>query len=255
MMFEHGGSSGDRPSDPRAARDRGADDTAGGERAANGGVEPSGEPDGGRACDSLAASWPRLCHDLRTPLNGILGNAEVLLDGSAGPLSREARACIGDIQTAAGRMMRDVQALLELCRPELASDSCVDLLALLAAAEPLARTGPPIRFDPAGAVFIVRGDARWLRLLAGVLAELYLGEGLLRGPLHVSVEPPAHGGHALLRLWWANLHPDQMPALPLALTDAILDLHDGELSLSSRGLLLYWPLCRMAKPAIAPRAR
>jgi len=55
---------------------------------------------------------------------------------------------------------------------------------------------------------------------------------------------------ALLRLWWVDLHPHQMPALLLALTDAILDLHNGELSLSPGGLLLYWPARRMVCPEV-----
>ena len=225
-------------------------------RAAQGGGNP--EPDGSDRAGgrdprhdrvSQAASWPRLCHDLRTPLNAILGNAELLLDGSAGPLSSEARACLGDIQTAAGRMMRHVQALLELCharsRPALTSDSGVDLLALLAAVAPVAPSSVGLRIVPAGARFVVRGDATWLQLLAGVLAELYLGDGSRRGPLHARVERGTPGCSGLLRLWWVDLHPDQVAALPLALTDAILDLHNGEVSLSQSGLLLYWPACRM----------
>jgi len=230
-------------------------------RAAQGGGNP--EPDGGDLAGgrdprhdrvSQAASWPRLCHDLRTPLNAILGNVELLLDGSAGPLSSEARACLGDIQSAAGRTMRHVQALLELCRarsaPVLTSDSCVDLLALLLAVAPVAQGSVPLRITPAGARFVLRGDAAWLQLLASVLGELYFGEGPRRGPLHVRVDRGARGRGALLRLWWVDLHPHQMPALLLALTDAILDLHNGELSLSPGGLLLYWPARRMVCPEV-----
>lgn len=204
---------------------------------------------GKRTAVSPATSWARLCHDLRTPLNAILGNAELLLDGSAGPLSREARGCAADIQTAASRMMRHVQALLELCRarsqPDLAEDSCVDLLALLAAAEPLALSSLPVSVAPTGACFVVRGDATWLELLASVLADLYLGDGTVRSPLEINVERGRQ--HGTLQLWWADLEPQQVPALPLALIHAILDLHDAELSLTPSGLLLYWPLCRVAQ--------
>jgi His Kinase A (phospho-acceptor) domain len=218
------------------------------------GAGPAGSLDGRQDRVSQATSWPRLCHDLRTPLNAILGNAELLLDGSAGPLSSEARACLGDIQSAAGRTMRHVQALLELCRarstPVLTSDSCVDLLALLLAVAPVAQGSVPLRITPAGARFVLRGDAAWLQLLASVLGELYFGEGSRRGPLHVRVDRGARGRGALLRLWWVDLHPQQMPALLLALTDAILDLHNGELSLSPGGLLLYWPARRMVCPEV-----
>jgi His Kinase A (phospho-acceptor) domain len=249
-VFEHGERAALPPVDPSAV---GGGDAGGvgqdGASPEDGGTDLGGGLDARHDRVSQAASWPRLCHDLRTPLNAILGNAELLLDGSAGPLSSEARACLGDIQTAAGRMMRHVQALLELCRarsrPALTSDCGVDLLALLAAVTPVTQSSVALRIEPAGACFVVRGDATWLRLLAGVLAELYLGDGPQRGPLHVQVERGTPGSGGLLRLWWVDLHPHQMPALPLALTDAILDLHNGELSLTPGGLLLYWPACRM----------
>jgi hypothetical protein len=243
-----------RPLDPSAVCGVVADAAQSGESSSRDGAEPAGRLDARRDHVLQAASWSRLCHDLRTPLNAILGNTELLLDGSAGPLSREARASLGDIQIAAGRMMRQVQALLELCRarsrPALTPDSCVDLLALLVVAAPVADSPGPLRIVPAGARFVVRGDPSWLQLLASLLAELYLGEGLTRGPLHVRIEPGAPGCGALLRLWWVDLHPHQMPALLLALTDAILDLHNGELSLTPGGLLLYWPASRMVCPAV-----
>lgn len=243
-----------RPVDPGAAGSGAPGAAQTGDRPGDRGAGPAGSLDGRQRRVSQATSWPRLCHDLRTPLNAILGNTELLLDGSAGPLSREARASLGDIQTAAGRMMRQVQALLELCRarsrPALTPDSCVDLLALLVVAAPVADSPGPLRIVPAGARFVVRGDPSWLQLLASLLAELYLGEGLTRGPLHVRIEPGAPGCGALLRLWWVDLHPHQMPALLLALTDAILDLHNGELSLTPGGLLLYWPASRMVCPAV-----
>jgi hypothetical protein len=253
-MFEHGSSASHRPDGAS-----GAGATPDGAGAANGRTTPANGFDERRVNVSLATGWPRLCHDLRTPLNAILGNAELLLDGSAGPLSREARGCLGDIQTAAGRMMRHVQALLELCRarsrPALAADACVDLVALLAAAAPAGRSAPAVRIVPDGARFVVRGDAAWLQLLADMLAELHLGDGGARGPLHLGITPGSEGGYSLLRLWWDDLDPDQVAALPLALTDAILDLHEGQLSLTPDGLLLHWPVCRMGQLAIPTGSR
>lgn len=252
-MFEPGRAAA-RPVDPGAACSGAPGAAQTGDRPSGRDAGAAGSADGRQGLISQATSWPRLCHDLRTPLNAILGNAELLLDGSAGPLSSEARACLGEIQTAAGRMMRHAQALLDLCRarsrPALTPDSCVDLLALLVVAAPVADRPVPLRIAPAGARFVVRGDPSWLQLLAGMLAELYLGEGLTRGPLHVRIERGAQGCGALLRLWWVDLDPHQMPALLLALTDAILDLHNGELSLTPGGLLLYWPASRMVCPAV-----
>ena len=250
-MPEPGERAAVRPLDPSAACGAAAGAVQNGHRLSRDGADLVGSVDARRDRVLKAASWSRLCHDLRTPLNAILGNAELLLDGSAGPLSSEARACLGDIQSAAGRTLRHVQALLELCRarstPELTSDSCVDLLALLRAVAPVAQGAVPLRITPVGARFVLRGDAAWLQLLASVLAELYLGEGPRRRTRHVRVDRGARGHGALLRLWWVDLHSHQMPALLLALTDAILDLHNGELSLSPGGLLLYWPARRMVR--------
>jgi hypothetical protein len=197
------------------------------------------------------ARWPRLCHDLRTPLNAILGNTELLLDGSAGPLSSQARACVGDIQTAGSRMMRQVQLLLELCRVRAvcvpATAVALDLLALLRAAHAAAPQGvPAMQTAPAGARLVVRGDPVWLDTLAATLIDLHSGEGQSGAPPQVSLEgPPCRGAGATLRLFWADFRPEQVAALPLALIDAILDLHNGTAALSGDGLRLYWPAARL----------
>lgn len=62
------------------------------------------------------AAWLNLSHELRTPAHAILGHVELLLSGSAGPLSREMRAGLGDIQRAAATLsarIGDVIALAE----------------------------------------------------------------------------------------------------------------------------------------------
>ncbi len=200
---------------------------------------------------------PRLSHELRTPLNAILGNTELLLDGSAGPLSNEARTCLGDIQAAGQRMLRQVQLLLDLChartRPAI-SEGSLDLIALLRAAQaaaPRAGPGPAVRaleVAPAHARCVLRGDPRWLGALAVALVELHLADGQAADPLLVSVAQclaPAAGG--TLRLWWRHFHPDQVAALPIALIDAILDLHGGRAALTAHGLQLDWPAPRVVQ--------
>ena len=213
---------------------------------ATGGVDRVPGP-GARGLPGLGS--PRLSHELRTPLNAILGNTELLLDGSAGPLSNEARACLGDIQAAGHRMLRAVQLLLDLChartRPPIADDGPLDLIGLLRAAQAAAsRSGPgqAVHVLPASGRCLLRGDARWLRALATALVELHLTDRRGDDPLLVAVgQCPAPATTAAVRLWWRDFDPDQVAALPIALIDAILDLHGGRVALTAHGLQLDWP--------------
>jgi two-component system sensor histidine kinase/response regulator len=84
------------------------------------------------AQDQLAASYARLrelealkddltrmvVHDLKSPLTGILGTLEVVLDGDAGPLSGDQRRLLGDAQERGGDLLRMVDNLLDLSRLE-----------------------------------------------------------------------------------------------------------------------------------------
>ncbi len=197
----------------------------------------------------------RLSHELRTPLNAILGNTELLLDGSAGPLSGQARACLGDIQLAGQRMLRQVQVLLELCharaQPPVTGEAAIDLLELLRAAHaaaPALQAGTALEVVPADARCVVRGDAAWLSALAVALVEVHRADGQTRDPLRLTIggRPPPASEHALC-LWWRSFHPEQVAALPIALIDAILDLHGGGVALTGDGLQLDWPAARVVE--------
>jgi hypothetical protein len=219
--------------------------------------ELAGESDGGAAGSPgggmLAMSWPRLGHDLRTPLNAILGNTELLLDGSAGPLSSQARACLGDIQAAGHRLMGQVHVLLELCRlrskPAIGSAVTLDLIELLRGAHAATPEDDAVmQVAPAGARLLVRGDAAWLRAVAVALIELYHGDGPAGSPMLVAVERSAHDASgAALRVSWVDFRSEQVAALPIALIDAILDLHEGKVALTEDGLRLYWPASRVVQ--------
>jgi hypothetical protein len=197
----------------------------------------------------------RLSHELRTPLNAILGNAELLLDGSAGPLSSEARGCLADIQAAGQRMLRQVQVLLDLCharaRPTLTDERALDLIELVRAAHAAARApeaGPVLEVVPADGRYVVCGDAAWLGALALALVEIHRGDGQRRGPLRITTggRSPLTSATAL-GLWWLDFAPDQVAALPIALIDAILDLHGGVVALTRDGLHLDWPAARVVQ--------
>ncbi|MEM8947950.1 MAG: histidine kinase dimerization/phospho-acceptor domain-containing protein [Pseudomonadota bacterium] len=64
------------------------------------------------AHDCIAA-WLNLSHELRTPANAILGHLELLLNGSAGPLSSEMRGTLGEIQRAALTLSTQISEAIE----------------------------------------------------------------------------------------------------------------------------------------------
>jgi hypothetical protein len=106
----------------------------------------------------------------------------------------------------------------------------------------------PMQVAPAGARLVVRGDAAWLGAVAAALIELYRGDRPAGGPLLVAVARPAHhASGADLLLSWVDFRPDQVAALPIALIEAILDLHDGKVALTGDGLRLYWPGSRLVQ--------
>lgn len=75
----------------------------------DGSLPPMPGPQGN--ADHVAA-WLNLSHELRTPANAILGHAELLLSGSAGPLSSEMRASLGDIQRAAAALSTQIGEII-----------------------------------------------------------------------------------------------------------------------------------------------
>jgi hypothetical protein len=227
--------------------------------------DPSREPtmQGRRSLPQLGPA--RLSHELRTPLNAILGNTELMLDGSAGPLSGEARACLDEIQAAGRRMLRQVQALLDLCdvrsRPAITGATAIDLIELLRTAHAAAlEPGRVLQIVPAQARYLVRGEPGSLGALAAAVIDLYRDDGQSSGPLQVTVRTCAGAGSdGVLRIWWPSFDPDQLAALPTALIDAILDLYGGVAALTRDGLDLDWPAERFfadGSPATAgPRGR
>lgn len=64
--------------------------------------------------DDNAAAWLNLSHELRTPINAIHGHVELLLSGSAGPLSTDMRTSLGDIQKAAAALTTQMTRIVHL---------------------------------------------------------------------------------------------------------------------------------------------
>jgi CheY-like chemotaxis protein len=100
-----------------------------------------------------------MSHDLRTPLNGIIGFAELLYDGKVGALSATQKEYLGDILASAQHLRRTVDDLLELTKME---------------AGQMEARGPLWGSAPAGAappILVVADDPRERAWLAWQLAE------------------------------------------------------------------------------------
>jgi signal transduction histidine kinase len=188
--------------------------------------------------DQLRDRWSAIGHELRTPLNAILGHAGLLLEGVGGPLSAEARACLGDVQAAGHRLLQQIDWLLLLAQVEATAprmDASVDLAGLIRTA--LQRCGPVAQ--GADAAFRVRGDAFWLEVLAGALAEL-CRDGSAHVPrLEVVLHPQREAGG--LHLLSPRSAAVAAGPLPWRLIEVIAARHGAEVVATEQGLWLKWP--------------
>ncbi|MGH6901834.1 MAG: histidine kinase dimerization/phospho-acceptor domain-containing protein [Geminicoccaceae bacterium] len=180
-------------------------------------------------------------HELRTPLHAILGNVELLLDGTAGPLSTEARKCVGEIQTASRQLSRQVKTLLlwsELRASDAGSDGAtLDLIALLRDLRAAARAAA-LTIEPPDARLVVHGDRFWLQTLVGEILEL---GGAGNAPA-IRLESRADGRS--LDFSWRHCAGEAVP-LQVALIEAIAQIQGAAVALTSNGLSLYWPAARL----------
>ncbi len=60
----------------------------------------------------------KLSHDLRTPLNSILGFTEFLLDEKPGPLNARQKEYLGDILSSGQRLVQLIDAMAERSKLE-----------------------------------------------------------------------------------------------------------------------------------------
>ncbi len=194
-----------------------------------------------------AIDWRELSHELRTPLHAILGNAELLLDGSTGPLSAQARAGLGEIQSSGRRLLRQVQLLLawselSASRIELAEDR-VDLIALIREAVTEVRA-EGVRINPTDAVLSIWGDRFWLRML---MAEIVALPGSSGAAPTIALESSAND--QALRFTWPDFAGTQTGRLQRALIEAIAQLQGAAVVPVADGVSLRWPVHRLAWPA------
>ena len=60
----------------------------------------------------------KLSHDLRTPLNGILGFTEFLLDEQPGPLNARQKEYLGDVLTCGRQLLQIINDMVERSKAE-----------------------------------------------------------------------------------------------------------------------------------------
>ena len=204
--------------------------------------------DAGEAFRELTAhriDWQRFGPELRTPLYAILGNVELLLDGTAGPLSAEARKCLGEVQSASRQLSRHVQTLLlwsELrARDAHREDASLDLIALLREMRATAR-GAALAIEPPDACLVVHGDRFWLRtLMAEILA---LGGTSAGAAPAIRLESRADG--KTLDFAWRHSSAGEAGSLQVALIEAIAQVQGAVAAVTSNGLCVYWPAAGLA---------
>lgn len=204
------------------------------------------------ACAPAATEspWTHLGHELRTPLHAILGNVELLVDGSAGPLSADARACLGDVQNAGRQLLRQVDLMLLLIQaeatPEPGVEDEVDFLGRMR--DMLQGHVADGALEPTGGRLVLRGDPFWLGTWAHALVEAWLLEGSRSTGSPVRVERVADPAPHEVGLRIAGTGGKAPAPSPVAsmLIDAIVRLHGGRiLPEAGAGLCLAWPTSRL----------
>ena len=188
----------------------------------------------------------QLSHEVGTPLNAILGNVELMLDGSAGPLSAQALDCLADIQVAGQNLLRQSRMLLLLVQaleaPELENEP-LSLKRLFEDAFRHALPAAPadqLLVDEGAAASWLVGDPFWLQTLARCVIDVY-ASGEHEGPLRVALKAPAE-----VRIEWPGFTQADVPATAVGLMRRIVEMHGGRmLGTLNNAFILSWPTARL----------
>jgi len=66
-----------------------------------------------KAVQAKNGAMAHMSHDLRTPLNVIIGFAGLMLDEVPGPINQEQRQCLNDILSSARRLLELINGILD----------------------------------------------------------------------------------------------------------------------------------------------
>lgn len=225
------------------AQDRAANDHRAGFRS-DGRAAPTDSLSAGAAVGPLPDPL-NLSHELRTPLTTILGNVELMLEGTTGPLSGAARAGLCDIEDAGRRLQRRIEEVLLLLdireRSALPSREPVDLVELLCSTAARAAGPATVDFEiaPESAPLIVDGDRILLQHMSQIIVEIAAAQHC--GRVGLVVEPAdAPIGSLVLRLDWPGFDPGRVRPMEAALIEQVLRLHGAGGGCGADGVRFQW---------------
>ena len=153
-------------------------------------------------------------HELKTPLTALREGAELLADGTAGPLAPQQREIVAIVHRAAGELARLIEALLDYQRAaaslaslELDRADLADIARRAVAPHALAAEARGVTIDLEAASAVIVADAEKLRVAVDNLVSNALKFSPRGGRVAVTVRP--EGENAILEV--ADEGPGVLP--------------------------------------------
>jgi two-component system sensor histidine kinase BarA len=165
-----------------------------------------------------------MSHELRTPLTSVIGYAEMLAEGLAGPISQHQKEYLTTILGKADQLLGLITAVLDVSSLESgrlaierAALSLGDLVAseLATFAPQAGRRGIAIQIDACPDTVVV-GDRRKIRQVVTSLVSNAVKFTPDRGKVSIALRRGPLAGHAL----GPGSHDDACPAIQLVVTDS-----------------------------------
>jgi signal transduction histidine kinase len=208
------------------------------------------------AADQMrAAMLYQISHGLRTPLNAVIGFAELLAEGHVGPVPHPQASYLDNIRAASTAMLKGVESLTELvgagAAPSLADEPQeIDLAPLLRGAVELlegrlAERGVDVVLSPTVERARGRGDpARMRQLVYAALAE---AAACARSGAAILVRVERDVGGLAIRC--SGFEPPATESQPFAVARATAEMHGAVLALERDADGGASIVCRMAGAA------